>query len=184
MNAVIRAASYDDILRLPEHVTGEILVGQLHTQPRPTSRHSHVELGLGRELSGPFDRGAGGPGGWVILLEPELHLSGHVLVPDLAGWKRDRLSEIPDGPIEVVPDWVCEILSPSTARKDRRIKLPLYGVLGVKHAWIVDPVAKTIEIFRHDGEHWLLITTFADQEPMRAEPFDAVVIEIKYFWPW
>ncbi len=184
MNAVIRPAGYDDVLRLPDHVTGEILAGQLHTQPRPTSRHARVQTGLGHRLFGSFDIGDGGPGGWVILAEPELHLGTHVFVPDLAGWKRDRLPDIPDGPVNVVPDWVCEILSPSTARKDRQIKLPLYGELGVQHAWIVDPVAKTIEVFRHDGAHWMLLATFADQDLMRAEPFEAVAIEIKHFWPW
>lgn len=137
MSAGPRFASYDDILALPEHVTGEIIDGELHTQPRPTSRHARVELGIGRALFGSFDLGDGGPGGWVILSEPELHLGPHVLVPDLAGWRRERLPLIPDGPIEVASDWVCEILSPGTARKDRARKLPLYGRLGVAHAWLV-----------------------------------------------
>lgn len=184
MSAVPRLASYDDIVTLPEHVTGEIIDGELHTQPRPTSRHARVETGLGRELSGPFDVGRGGPGGWVILSEPELHLGPHVLVPDLAGWRRERLPLIPDGPIEVVPDWVCEILSPGTARKDRARKLPLYGRLGVTHAWLVDPAAKTIEVLRYADGHWLLLETFGEDDSMRAEPFDAVAIELAPLWAW
>ncbi len=184
MNAVTGQASYDDILGLPEHVTGEILSGQLYAQPRPNSRHARVETGLARDLFGPFDRGSDGPGGWVILVEPELHLGAHVMVPDLAGWKRERLVEIPDGPIDAVPDWACEILSPSTAVKDRKIKLPLYSKLGVGHVWIVDPLAKTIEILRNGGEHWILLATFSDQDHMRAEPFDAIELELRHLWAW
>ena len=184
MNAVIRSADYQDLLRLPEHVTGEIIAGQLHTQPRPTARHSRIETGIAREVSGPFDRGGSGPGGWLILVEPELHLSGQVLVPDLAGWRRERLPVTPDGAVEVVPDWICEILSPAIAIKDRKLKLPLYAQLGVGHAWIVEPQSKTIEIYRRDGAHWLLLGTHADQDEMRAEPFDAVAIGLSSFWDW
>jgi len=184
MSAVPRFATYDDIVALPEHITGEIIDGELHTQPRPTSRHSRVETGLGRDLSGPFDPGRGGPGGWVILSEPELHLGPHVLVPDLAGWRRERLPLIPDGHIDVVPDWICEILSPGTARKDRARKLPLYGKLGVAHAWLVDPAAKTIEVLRFADSHWILLGTFGDDDSMRAEPFDAVAIDLAPLWAW
>lgn len=184
MNAVLRSATYADIERLPEHVTGEIIAGQLHAQPRPTARHARIETGIAREISGPFDRGGNGPGGWLILVEPELHLSGHVLVPDLAGWRRERLPVTPDGTIDVVPDWACEILSPSTAVKDRTLKLPLYAQLGVGHAWIADAQAKTIEIYRRNGLHWLLLGTHADQDEMRAEPFDAVAIALASLWDW
>lgn len=184
MSAVIRLASYDDIIALPEHITGEIIDGELHTQPRPTSRHARVELGIGRKLFGSFDVGDDGPGGWVILSEPELHLGPHVLVPDLAGWRRERLPLIPDGHIDVVPDWICEILSPGTARKDRARKLPLYGKLGVAHAWLVDPAAKTIEVLRFADSHWILLGTFGDDDSMRAEPFDAVAIDLAPLWAW
>lgn len=184
MSAVPRFATYDDIIALPEHITGEIIDGELHTQPRPTSRHALVETGIARDIGGPFGVGRGGPGGWVILVEPELHLGRHVLVPDLAGWRRDRLPLIPDAHIEVVPDWVCEILSPSTASKDRRIKLPLYGKLGVTHAWLVDPAAKTVEVMRFADGHWVLLGTFGDDDSMRAEPFDAVAIDLAPLWAW
>jgi Uma2 family endonuclease len=184
MNSVPRLATYDDLLRLPEHVTGEILAGELHAQPRPTARHALVETGIARELSGPFDRGRGGPGGWVILVEPEQHLAAHVIVPDLAGWRRERLPAIPDGAIDVVPDWVCEILSPSTAVKDRKIKLPIYAALGVGHAWLADPAARTVEVLRRTDANWTLVATWSDQDLMRAEPFDAVAIELAPLWAW
>lgn len=184
LNAVFRPPNYEDLLRLPEHVTGEILAGQLYTQPRPGSRHAGVETGLAGELRNPFALGRGGPGGWVILVEPELHLGPNVLVPDLAGWRRERLTEIPDGPIDVAPDWVCEVLSPSTAVKDRKLKLPLYGQFGVKHAWIVDPTAKTIEVFCYDGEHWSLLATYGDDDRMRGEPFEAIELELQHLWAW
>jgi Uma2 family endonuclease len=141
-------------------------------------------MGLGHDLFGAFDLGSAGPGGWVILPEPELHLGGHVLVPDLGGWRRERLPLIPDGPIEVAPDWICEILSPSTTNKDRKLKLPLYGKLGVTYAWLVDPVAKTIEVLRFADGHWVLLGTFGDNDQMRAEPFDAVAIDLTPLWAW
>ncbi|MFT3790406.1 MAG: Uma2 family endonuclease [Rudaea sp.] len=184
MSAIPRLARYEDLLALPENVTGEIIGGQLHAQPRPTARHARLELGLGRSLFGSYDLGDGGPGGWIILSEPELHLGEHVLVPDLAGWRRERLPHVPDGPIDIAPDWVCEILSPATARKDRAIKLPLYGKLGVTHAWLVDPAAKTVETYRHADGHWLLLGSFGENDAMRAEPFDAVAIELGPLWAW
>lgn len=184
MSAIVRPSQYEDLLRLPAHLTGEILSGELHVQPRPSSRHARIETGLASGLFGPFDLGGGGPGGWIILAEPELHLDAQVMVPDLAGWRRERLAEIPDGPIATVPDWICEILSPSTAMKDRAIKLPLYGELGVKHAWIVDPSAKTVEVLRREGSHWILLATHGNQDAMRAEPFAAVALELGGLWPW
>jgi Uma2 family endonuclease len=184
MNSVPRAATYEDLLDLPEQFTGEILAGELHTQPRPNSRHANVETSLAAEIRLPFGAGRGGPGGWVVLVEPELHLGPHVMVPDLAAWRRQRLPAVPDGHIDVVPDWVCEILSPATAVKDRKIKLPLYGSLGVSHAWIVDPSARTVEVLRQTQGQWALVGAWGDQDAMRAEPFDAVAIELKLLWDW
>jgi Uma2 family endonuclease len=135
---------YDQLMALPEGLTGEILNGQLHAQPRPAAPHMGVESALQIELGGPFDRGRGGPGGWRILVEPELHFvrDQEVCVPDLAGWRRARLTQLPrDQRFEVVPDWVCEILSPSTESKDRQIKMPIYARYGVGFAWLVDPLS-------------------------------------------
>jgi len=131
---------YETLAGLPEGLTGEILDGQIHTQPRPTGRHVHAESVLGMRLGPPYRFGEGGPGGWWILIEPEVHFvrDTEVAVPDLAGWRRERLPSIPeDQRFLVAPDWVCEILSPGSRSKDREIKMPLYARHGVCHAWLV-----------------------------------------------
>lgn len=179
----MRFATYADIQALPEHVTGEIIDGVLYTQPRPANPHVVTSTALGISLGSPFGRGSGGPGGWIILVEPELHLRGNVLVPDLAGWRRERLPEVPPTQgLELAPDWVCEILSPSTAAKDRAKKLPIYSKERVHHAWLVDPVAKTLEVYRREGQSWLLLGTWADEATVAAEPFDAVPFELGLLW--
>jgi Uma2 family endonuclease len=181
----MRFATYADIQALPEHVTGEIIDGVLYTQPRPANPHVVASSNLSGTLFGPFGRGSGGsgPGGWIILTEPELHLRGNVLVPDLAGWRRERLPEVPNRQgLELAPDWVCEILSPSTAAKDRAKKLPIYSKEGVHHTWLVDPAAKTLEVFQREGAGWLLLGTWADEATVAAEPFAAVAFELGLLW--
>ena len=176
---------YDDLLTLPEHLTGEILNGQLHTHPRPAGPHGLAESLLGYELVGPFHKGRGGPGGWWILIEPEVHFIRDevVAVPDIAGWKRPKMPEIPRGHrFEVVPDWVCEILSPSTASKDREIKMPLYASYGVSHAWLVDPIAKTLEAFELQLSKWSKLGEFKDNDKVSIPPFDAITIELSDLW--
>ena len=130
MNAhpATRAACYEDLFDLPENLVGEIIGGQLITQPRPAPRHSRASSSLGGALDNPYDKGRGGPGGWWILDEPELHLGGDILVPDLAGWGRERMPRLPETAwFELVPDWVCEVLSPGTCRVDRALKMPIYA---------------------------------------------------------
>jgi len=135
-------ACYEDLLDLPEHLVGEIIHGVLHSHPRPALRHARAASSLGMELGPPFQRGRGGPGGWWILDEPELHLGAHVVVPDLAGWQRSRVPQLPDAAyIELPPDWICEVLSPATAKLDRTQKLPIYAQFGVQWAWLIDPRA-------------------------------------------
>src|SRR5262245_40508208 len=150
MNArALRPATYRDILALPNNVVGEIVGGELMVSPRPASGHALAALGIGGELWGPFQRGRGGPGGWWILVEPELHFGEDVLVPDLAGWRRERMPIMLNAPyFTLAPDWVCEIASSSRASYDRVHKMPIYAREKVGHAWIVDPVARTLEIFR------------------------------------
>lgn len=176
---------YDRLLALPERVTGEIIDGELYTQPRPAGRHSEAGSVLGMQLGPPFRLGRDGPGGWWILDEPEIHFvrDVEVVVPDLAGWRRERMPVLPDDHrFEVVPDWVCEILSPSTMKIDRVKKLPLYARHGVAHAWLVDPEAKTLEAFcLHEG-HWLLIATLHDDAPVRVAPFDAITFSLADLW--
>ena len=146
-------ATYADIQALPEHLVGEILDGELIVSPRPASPHAVAASRLMIELGGPFDRGRGGPGGWTILTEPELHFGPQVMVPDLAGWRRERMPQVPDVPFfELEPDWVCEVLSPSTARIDRSRKMRHYARARVQHVWLVDPLATTLEVFRLDGD--------------------------------
>ena len=178
-----RRATYDDLLRLPDNVIGEIVDGELIASPRPALPHSHATSALGGELLPPFGRGRGGPGGWWILDEPELHLGPDVLVPDLAGWRRERLPTIPAEPfLALAPDWACEVLSPSTARLDRVRKLRVYAREGVGHVWLVDPAARTLEILRRDGEAWVLAATHAEAERVRAEPFGAIELELAALW--
>ena len=178
-----RPATYDDVLKVPNHLVAEILDGELHVSPRPSPRHAAASSGLGGALWGPFDRGRGGPGGWRILDEPELHLAADVLVPDLAGWRRERLPTLPEQAyFDLAPDWVCEVISPSTASMDRVKKLSIYAREQVRHAWLVDPLARTIEILRLESGHWTIVATFADLDIVRAEPFDAMELDLSLFW--
>lgn len=176
-------ATYADLLKLPDTVVGEIIEGELFVSPRPSLPHGIAELGLGAELHRPFQSGKGGPGGWWILPEPELHLKADILVPDLAGWKKERMPEKPKtAHSEIVPDWVCEVLSPSNLRLDRVKKVPKYAEHGVKHLWLLDPEQKTLEVMRLQGGYWLLVKVFEGGEKVRAEPFDAVEIDLAVVW--
>jgi hypothetical protein len=179
-----RDPSYDDILDLPEHVVGEILLGELHTHPRPAPRHARSYSALGYLIGGPFDGGIGGPGGWWIIDEPELHLGPDILVPDLAGWRRERMPTLPETAwFELAPNWVCEILSLSTASVDRTIKMPLYAREGVAHLWLVDPNARTLEVYAlQDNRHWLLLDALKDDDRVRQPPFDAVDFSLGNLW--
>jgi Uma2 family endonuclease len=181
--AVKKTATYADLVALPPHVVGEIIDGELIASPRPAILHARAASRLGMDLGGPFDRGKGGPGGWIILDEPELHIGEQVLVPDLAGWRRERMPEMPDAAyVELAPDWICEVLSPATAKIDRADKMPHYAAAGVRHLWLVDPVATTLEIYRLDGGGWRLVQTHAGEEAIRGEPFDAVELELGSLW--
>ena len=145
---------------MPDHLVAEILGGELHTSPRPGVPHALATTGLGGDLIGAFDRGRGGPGGWWILVEPEWHLSDDVVVPDLAGWRRARVQDLPRaGFLEIAPDWVCETLSPFTEGFDRGKKLAIYAREGVAHVWLLNPIAETIEAYRLEHGRWLLLGT-------------------------
>lgn len=177
------AATYADIEALAENLVGEILDGELYVQPRPAGPHANAESGLVMDLGTPFQRGRGGPGGWWILVEPELHLGRHVLVPDVAGWKRERMPAIPqDHRFTVAPDWVCEVLSPSTARKDRIRKMRIYAEQGLAHCWLIDPLARTLEVFTLRETRWQLDASFEDDQRFRAPPFEAVELELGLWW--
>lgn len=178
-----RRATYEDLLRVPPHLVAEIIDGVLHTQPRPAAIHAVAASVLGGELSGPFHRGRGGPGGWVILDEPELHLGGDVLVPDLAGWRRERMPEIPDAAaFELAPDWVCEVLSPSTEAVDRAQKVRLYAREGVAHVWLLNPRGRTLEVLTLDGSGYRIANVYAGEASVCAVPFDAIELELGALW--
>jgi Uma2 family endonuclease len=184
-NAETKRSLYEQLVDLPETLTGELLNGQLHTQPRPTPRHLHAVSRLDRTIGRGYGDGVDGPGGWWILIEPEIHFVSdtEVAVPDLAGWRRDRLPSLPETAyFEIAPDWVCEILSPSTASKDREIKMPLYARHGVSHVWIVDPRAHSLEAFELRDDAWSLIQAFADDDSVAVAPFTELTIELAEFW--
>ena len=183
MLAMTKTATYDDLVALPPNVVGEIIDGELIASPRPALIHARAATRLSSGLGGPFDRGNGGPGGWIILYEPELHIVGQVLVPDVAGWRRERMPEMPHADwSELAPDWACEILSPGTAKIDRGRKMRHYAAAGVRHAWLIDPLATTLEIYRLDGDGWRLVYTHAGETTIRPEPFDAVDFDLGSLW--
>jgi Uma2 family endonuclease len=176
--------TYADLEALPAHVVGEILHGELVVSPRPAPKHARACSRLSMRLGPPFDLGDGGPGGWGILFEPELHLGADVVVPDLAGWRRERLPSLPEiAWFELAPDWVCEVLSPSTARHDRAQKLAIYARERVAHAWLVDPLARTLEVLRLVGEAgWLIAGVHGGDAVVRAEPFAAIELDLLSLW--
>ncbi len=179
-----RHARYEDLLSLPDNVVGEILGGELHTHPRPAPQQARASSSLGIKIGGPFDQGEGdGPGGWWILDKPELHLGPDVLVPDLAGWRRERLPRLPEAAwFELAPDCVCEVLSPTTARDDRMLKMPRYAANGIGYCWLVDPTARTLEAFKLSDGQWILQASFVDEAEVAVEPFDAVAFPLSALW--
>ena len=182
MVATRRPATYADLERLPANVVGELIDGVLYASPRPRTRHARAAGRAFRELDGKFDLGEGGPGGWILLIEPELRLSGCTLVPDIAGWRRERMPVVPDvAYVDLAPDWVCEVISPSTGYLDRGPKLATYLRHGVQYAWIIDPVARTLETFRND-DGWKFSAVFHNDQSVRAAPFDAAEISMTSWW--
>lgn len=179
-----RPATYADIEALPDNMVGQIAFGVLHAQPRPRPRHATIKHEVQVELGPPFGRGRGGPGGWLFASEPELHLGAHVLVPDIAAWRRERMPRLPETPyFETPPDWVCEVLSPTTMRLDRTDKLAVYAEFGIPHAWYLNPDAKTLEVFELSGGRWFIAATFKEAEPVTAPPFEAHTFALDVLWP-
>ena len=179
-----RKATYRDVLEAPPHMVAEIVKGALHTQPRPASRHALAGSSLGDELVSPFQKGRGGPGGWWIVYEPELHFGEDILVPDFAGWRRERMPDYPDTPyFTLAPDWVCEILSPSTRTFDMEEKRPIYAREGVGHLWFVDPAARTLEAFALQDGAWTPAGSAREDEPVAFPPFQAVTFPLDALWP-
>ena len=179
-----RRATYQDVLDAPAHRVAEIVDGTLYTHPRPAMPHALASSSLGADLSSPFQFGRGGPGGWWIIDEPELHPGEDILVPDLAGWRRERMPEFPQTAyVTLAPDWVCEVLSPSTRKLDLHGKRPVYAREGVGHLWLVDPMDRTLEAFELREGEWVLIASAKDAEPVCIRPFDAVTFSLGDLWP-
>ncbi len=186
-------ATYEDLLAVPAHLTAELIDGVVYAMARPSLRHAAAAGVMGHHLIGAFGLRkptGGGPGGWIILPEPELHLgapvpSSLVLAPDLAGWRRERMPEVPDtAAAELAPDWVCEVLSPGTESHDRIRKMEWYGRSGVRWAWIVDPRSRSIEVYEHNGRVWeFLGGVEGEVVTVRIRPFEAVEFDISEWWP-
>lgn len=177
-----RRATWEDLFDVPEGRVGEIVNGELRLLPRPAPPHVETASDLGGLLTPPFRFGRGGPGGWVIVHEPELALLEDIRVPDLVGWRKERYERPARGPYTVTPDWLCEVLSPSTAVTDRVEKLPLYARAGVPHVWLIDPLGFSLEVYRRVEEGYLLVLTTQGRATLRIPPFDAVEIELGLLW--
>jgi len=177
------SATYDDLLNAPENLVAELIDGELYLSRRPPSPHARASSVLLCILAYAFDDVDAGPGVWWIVREPELHLGGHALVPDTAGWRRAHVAEFPDtSGCEIAPDWLCEILSGTTARVDRVKKLPIYANHGVRHVWLLDPVLRTLEVLQLEASRWIVAGNYGGGDKVRAEPFDAVEIDLAALW--
>ncbi|MEP7122127.1 MAG: Uma2 family endonuclease [Byssovorax sp.] len=186
-----RRATYADLEAAPANQVAELIEGTLYVMPRPAPRHANATSRLTMKLGGPFDLGERGPGGWRILIEPELHFPDpskpgaiDALVPDLAGWRRERMPALPaTAYFTLAPDWICEVLSPSTEEHDREVKMPVYAREGVRHAWLIDPLARLLEVYTLDAQkRWSEPTIHRDVEVVRAPPFDAIELDLSALW--
>jgi Uma2 family endonuclease len=175
-------ATYDDLREVPEHFVAEMFDGELYASPRPAFPHARAAGVLLGKLGGFFDFGDG-PGGWLLFIEPELHFANDVLVPDVAGWKRERLPSVPnDAYSTLAPDWICEVLSPSTEHIDRNKKLRIYAREGIEHAWLVDPLRQTLEVLALEAGNLRPVAEHRGIVSVRARPFDAVELELGALW--
>jgi Uma2 family endonuclease len=181
-----KKATYGDLYSTPENMTGEIIDGELFVTPRPSRQHTYAASALGTRIGPPYQFGeGGGPGGWIIIVEPEIGLGENILVPDLAGWKRERFPfQEETNWISVAPDWVCEILSPRTASLDKVEKMPIYARYGVAYAWIIDPIMmRTLDVYRRESEGWWrLLESYAENDKVCAEPFKEFEIKLGDLW--
>jgi Uma2 family endonuclease len=179
-----KRAAYADLEAVPPHLVAEIIDGELLTHPRPSPRHGAASSALGARLMDSFQFGGNGPGGWIFIDEPELHLGPHVVVPDIAGWRRERLTAMPDTSyFELVPDWACEVLSASTERRDRTIKMRVYAEAGLPYFWLIDPRQQILEAFELDEGQWLKIGAWNSDDDVNAPPFEAIAFSLADLWP-
>ena len=167
----------------PENKVAEILDGELFLSPRPAMQHVGAQAAIQGTLWSRLDDGERGPRGWIVVTEPELHLGAAIVVPDVAAWRRERLPSLPDRPwLDLAPDWVCEVLSPSTERIDRGRKLRAYAAAGVQHAWLVKPSDRSLEVLRLRESAWTMVGAWEDSAVVRVEPFEAIELELGRLW--
>lgn len=179
-----RNATYGDLLALPDDVRGEIIFGALYVHPSPAPPHGSSQFSLSVELGGPFQKGRGGPGGWWFMIQPELHLGPHVVQPDLAGWRQERMPTLPSAAyVDIAPDWVCEVLSPSMEGLDRGAKKRISSTYSIGHLWYLHPVERYLEVSALREGSWVHIDTFDDAIEFRAPPFEAVAFRLADLWP-
>ena len=177
-------ATYQDVLDAPPHKVAEVVDGTLYTHPRPAPPHAVASSVLGGTIGLPFHVGRGGPGGWWIIVEPELHLDEDIVVPDIAGWRRERMPQLPNTAyFTLAPDWVCEVLSPSTRKLDLGDKRAVYAREGVGYLWFIDPIARSLEAYELRGKEWVLIDTLFEDASVSLPPFEEISFDLGDLWP-
>jgi len=184
--ARIYRATYRDIENTPPGVIAEIIDGELYMQARPTNLHAEAVAGLSELLRPPFQRGRGGPGGWWIHAESQISFEDRdwrTLVPDIAGWRKERVPRLPEKYFEVRPDWVCEVISPSTRFVDRNLKAKVYAEEAIPYFWIIDPAHRTLECYENVEGVWVERTKIEGTGSVAAPPFDAVPFDLADLWP-
>jgi Uma2 family endonuclease len=186
MGAPARRATYEDLVNVPDTMVAELIDGELFASPRPALPHALAASLIGAALIQGFHGSggsAGAPGGWWLLIEPELHCGDDVLVPDIAGWRMTRMPKVPsDAYVTLAPDWVCEVISPSTGRLDRSRKMGVYAREGVANLWIVDPLHRTLEVYRLESGRWMVAATHAGEDTITAEPFQVLPLDLRRWW--
>lgn len=179
-----KVATYQDLFNIPDNEVGEILGGELIAHPRPAPKHVRAASVLGARLLTQFDsKPDGEEGGWLILFEPECHLNADIVVPDIAGWRKTTMPGLPETAwFGIRPDWVCEVISPSTAKFDKGIKREIYAREEVGHYWMVDPIAKMIEVFELDEGRWVLVAAVSDDQIVHLPPFEVLPFDLSVLW--
>jgi len=179
-----RLATYADLARLPEGTRAEVIGGEVQLFDSPLPRHGRVQSGLLGSIGGPFDFD-GAPGGWWILPTVDVELGVHDIVsPDVAGWRRERVPKFPASrPIAIVPDWICEIVSPSNERHDTIRKADLYFRCRVPFYWLVRPDERTLQAWRHSELGWIVAGTWTDGDKVGIPPFEAVPLDVGRLFP-
>lgn len=179
-----RTVAYEDLYAIPEHMTGEILGGELVATPRPSRRHAFAASSLDKKIGPFYQFGEGGaPGGWIILFEPEIKLGNDLVVPDLAGWRKERFPfDEEHNWISAAPQWICEVLSPSTVHADKIRKMPIYARYGVEHIWLVDPAVRSMDVFKLELGRWFLLGSYAGDDKVRAGPFQEIEFDLGCLW--